>query len=83
MNRWMKFTTEIQYLNETISVSGSWMEGHSGRFSTFNDPLGEPPEPSDIEIDVILFKDVDIMEFIHSEYMSEIEDKTLEVLQEH
>ena len=81
------FSVTVNFKGFDLLCEGSWERGHNGVISTFKDPLGEPPEPSEIEIEEISLKlDFDIIpidEIIHPEYISELEDLCLEQLHEY
>lgn len=83
MKGWIDFIEEISFNGKSITVVGSWSEGSSGSYSTWNDPLGDPPEPPDIEIESISYKDIDITDFISNMYIEDIEDLALCKLQEY
>ncbi|MBW2998422.1 hypothetical protein KY321_02685 [Candidatus Woesearchaeota archaeon] len=81
------FSVVVHFKGIDLLCEGSWERGHNGYVSTFNDPLGEPPEPSEIEIEEISIKlDFDIIpidEIIHPQYKSELELLCLEQLHEY
>ena len=65
---------------DNVEVIGSYWRGHSGYYSTHNNPMGEPPEPSEIEIDEIIFEGVNIISFINHKDLENIEEEILEKL---
>jgi hypothetical protein len=83
MNNWIDFSEGIMFCDKLIIVKGSWLEGDSGSYSTWNDPLGNPPEPPDIEIESVSYNDVDVTDFLCYEFLEDIKNKTLEELQEY
>ena len=74
INNWQEFNITTNFQGESVEVSGSWSEGHGGYVSTINNVLGEPPEPSEIEIDDVQFEGVSIYPFLSSDYLDDIEE---------
>ena len=81
-NNWVDFSKEITFGEDydKVEVVGKYCRGHNGIISTYNDPLGEPPEPSEVEIEEILFKEVNIMPFIHYKDLEDIENEVISEL---
>jgi len=83
MKGWQGFNISVKFMGEEIDVKGSWTKGHGGYVSTINDVLGEPPEPSDVEIDEIEFEGVSIYPFLNQDYLNDLEEIVLEELDEY
>lgn len=79
MSNWTDFVKEIMFNGRFITVEGSLSEGNSGSYSTWNDTLGYAPEPPDIEIHSVFYKDIDITDFICHKYIEEIELNILDL----
>ena len=82
------FHVVVNFKGVELHCEGSWERGHNGVISTFNDPLGEPPEPSEIDLEetyIVIdnFDTVYVDELIHPEYKSELEQLCLEQLHEY
>tara|TARA_R100001509_G_scaffold145923_1_gene102688 strand:- start:213 stop:482 length:270 start_codon:yes stop_codon:yes gene_type:complete len=82
LSTWNSFYQEVSIFDSTLDVEGSWIAGHRGSFSTWNDPLGEPPEPPDIQIDSVKLQGVEVSQLLSPDFFQELEELTLEKLQE-
>lgn len=83
MKGWEGFNINVKFRGEEVDVSGSWSRGHGGYVSTINDILGEPPEPSELEIDEIEFEGVSIYPFLSQVLLDDLEEIVLEELDEY
>ena len=78
MSIWKVFNITVNFKGEEIQVRGRWYEGHGGYVSTFNNVLGEPPEPSEVEFEEIEFEGVDIFPFLCEDFLDELEEIVLQ-----
>lgn len=79
-SKWQSFEVDLIFNGVKLVVSGTWYKGHNGIYSTFNDPLGEPPDPSEVEIETILVDESDVLDLIHYEYLQDIETEVIQLL---
>ncbi len=80
-SKWQSFSVDLVFNGVKLVVSGTWYQGHNGIYSTYNDPLGEPPDPTEIEIETINLEDIDVFDLIHYEYLQEIETEVIQLLE--
>jgi len=83
MRGWEGFNINVKFRGEEVDVNGSWYRGHGGYVSTINDILGEPPEPSELELDEIEFEGVSIYPFLSQSLIDDLEEIVLQELAEY
>lgn len=83
MSGWEGFNINVKFRGEEVDVCGSWNRGHGGYVSTINDILGEPPEPSELEIDEIEFEGVSIYPFLSQALLDDLEEIVLQELDDY